>query len=267
MSELAPGAMPETQNSQDLRATWPTALKSFLLPVLIILTFRWAAFEPYVIPSGSMIPNLLIHDYILVNKFAYGLRIPFTYKYLFSWSQPQRGDIVVFRNVGAEDYFLVKRVIGLPGDTINYSSSGELKINDHVVETEDVAPEESARFLAKLSGPSQSNYLEHSDFKIESFLDPRATQSSSARHFIMRGKGDFARLEQQTIRVPEGHYFMMGDNRDHSSDSRVWGLLPFHNVLGRASFIWFSCDDDGSSSQDFCDPRTLRFKRIMTRIN
>ncbi len=251
----------------DLRATWSSALKSFLLPILLILGFRWAIFEPYVIPSGSMIPNLLIHDYILVNKFAYGFRLPFTYKYLFNWDSPKRGEIVVFRNVGIEDYFLVKRVIGLPGDTITYSSNGELAINNQIVETEEPSPEEMEMFLRKIPMLSQPVYAENYSFKIENFLDLQATKSKSARHFILNSTGAFTRLEQQTIQVPDGHYFMMGDNRDHSSDSRVWGLLPFKNVLGRASLIWFSCDDDNSSAQDFCDPRALRFMRILTRVN
>ncbi len=266
MSEIVSEIAPATKRP-DLRATWSSALRSFLLPVFIILAFRWAIFEPYVIPSGSMLPNLLIHDYILVNKFAYGLRIPFTYKYLFTWEQPKRGDIVVFRNTGMEDYFLVKRVVGLPGDTITYNTKSELSINDQVVKTDIPSMDELKLFLEKIPLASRAGYTEHFNMKVENFLDSKSTQGPSAKHFILEEKMISNRLEQQSIQVPEGHYFMMGDNRDHSSDSRVWGLLPFQNILGRASFIWFSCEEDPANSQDFCDPRALRFMRIMSRIN
>ena len=252
---------------KDLRANWFTALKSFLLPVILILAIRWAAIEPYVIPSGSMIPNLLIHDYILVNKFAYGLRIPFTYKYLVTWSKPRRGEIVVFRNVGEEDYFLVKRVVGLPGDLLSYNAKSELLINGKSVEAVIPTPKELEEFFAKIPLASREAYLEKSDFLIENFSDAESTQTPSAKHFVLKAKKDGSRLEEAPIQIPEGHYFMMGDNRDHSSDSRVWGLLPFQNILGRASFIWFSCEEDPANSQEFCDPRRLRFPRIMTRIN
>ena len=253
--------------SADLRATWTQALKSFLLPLFIVLTFRWAAFEPYVIPSGSMIPNLLVHDYILVNKFAYGFRLPFTYNYIFNWAKPKRGDVIVFRNVGVDDYFLVKRVVGLPGDTVTYNTSGELSINNQIVKTEVPTQSEMESFLYKIPLVDQPSMIENFKFLIETFSDAQATQGKSAKHFILNSKADVSRLEQQTIQVPEGHYFMMGDNRDHSSDSRVWGLLPLRNILGRASLIWFSCEEDKANPQDFCDPRLLRFTRIMTRIN
>ena len=154
----APSVSQIQQDKKDLRATWSMALKGFLLPFLIILGFRWALFEPYVIPSGSMIPNLLIHDYILVNKFAYGFRLPFTYNYLFSWSHPKRGEVIVFRNVGAEDYFLVKRVVGLPGDTISYSSNGELVINNQIVETKNPSADQLDMFLSKIPFFSQTKY-------------------------------------------------------------------------------------------------------------
>jgi len=252
---------------KDLRATAGSALRAFLLPVFIILIFRWAAFEPYVIPSGSMIPNLLIHDYILVNKFAYGLRIPFTYKYLFSWNKPRRGEVIVFRNVGAEDYFLVKRVVGLPGDRIRYSGSGEFFINDQMIATVDSDPDELGLFLGRMLPEEQNELQQNSDFRIETFNDSKTTDGLGSQHFVLRTKNQTSHLEQNEIQISDGHYFMMGDNRDHSSDSRVWGMVPFQNILGRASVIWFSCAEDPSGSQDFCDPRRLRFTRIMTRIN
>ncbi|NJM10246.1 MAG: signal peptidase I [Bdellovibrionaceae bacterium] len=110
------------------KAKFGEGLGSFLLAVTAILAFRWMLFEPYVIPSGSMIPTLLIHDHILVSKFSYGVRIPFTKKWLFKSSDPKRGDIVVFRSVEDNGYFMIKRVVGLPGDKIEVDSEGYLKL-------------------------------------------------------------------------------------------------------------------------------------------
>src|SRR5687768_52182 len=100
------------------KAKFGEGLGSFTLAVLAILAFRWLLFEPYVIPSGSMIPTLLVHDHILVNKLAYGVRVPFTSKWLIKTADPKRGDIVVFRAVDDQGYFMIKRVVGVPGDTI-----------------------------------------------------------------------------------------------------------------------------------------------------
>ena len=149
-------------SAQNLQGTWPKALRSLFIPILIILTIRWAAFEPYVIPSGSMFPNLLIHDYILVNKFAYGIRIPFTYHYLVNWNAPRRGDILVFRNVGPEDYFLVKRVVGLPGDEISYNQKSELIINGQLVPTRLASEGEVEDFFYRIPNSSQLEFSKNS---------------------------------------------------------------------------------------------------------
>jgi signal peptidase I len=253
--------------SHNLQGTWPKALRSLFIPIFIILSVRWAAFEPYVIPSGSMLPNLLIHDYILVNKFAYGIRFPFTYHYLFHWNTPQRGEVLVFRNVGIEDYFLVKRVVGLPGDEISYNQKSELMINGQVVPTRRPSEIELEEFFYRIPNSAQTDFSKNFDFMIESFNDAQATRSPSHEHFILRTKSSVSRLEQAILKIPKGQYFMMGDNRDNSADSRVWGLLPLDNILGRATSIWFSCDESPFGSQDFCDPRALRFARIMSSIN
>src|SRR3954469_21342838 len=110
--------MADEKTKKKGKAKFGEGLGSFLMAVAAILAFRWALFEPYVIPSGSMIPTLLIHDHILVNKLAYGLRIPFTKQWLMHFAAPQRGDIIVFRSVERNDLFLVKRLVGLPGDEI-----------------------------------------------------------------------------------------------------------------------------------------------------
>ena len=117
------------------KAKFGEGLGSFLLAVAAILAFRWLLFEPYVIPSGSMIPTLLIHDHILVSKFAYGVRMPFTKSWLFKASEPARGDIVVFRSVEDTGYFMIKRVVGVPGDTVEVDADGYLKLNGKKLET------------------------------------------------------------------------------------------------------------------------------------
>ena len=116
----------------DLRATWPQALLTLFGPILLFLGVRWLIAEPFVIPSGSMIPTLHIHDHILVNKLAYGVHVPFSKSWLTHWSNPKRGDIVVFRYPENPDVFLVKRAIGLPGDRVALQS-GALRINDQVL--------------------------------------------------------------------------------------------------------------------------------------
>src|ERR1700729_3545582 len=118
------------------KAKFGEGLGSFLLAVAAILAFRWALFEPYVIPSGSMIPTLLIHDHILVSKFAYGLRIPFTKVWMFRGEEPKRGDIVVFRSVEDSGYFMIKRVVGLPGDQVEIEPEGYVKINGEKLEVQ-----------------------------------------------------------------------------------------------------------------------------------
>src|ERR1035437_1532607 len=120
------------------KAKFGEGLGSFLFAVAAILAFRWALFEPYVIPSGSMIPTLLIHDHILVNKFAYGLRIPFSKSWLFRGSEPQRGDIVVFRSVEDSGYFMIKRVVGVAGDKIEVDPEGYVKLNGEKLPTQEL---------------------------------------------------------------------------------------------------------------------------------
>lgn len=197
----------------DKRGTWPRALLSLTFSILLILSIRWAFLEPYIIPSESMVPTLLVHDHIAVNKLVYGLRIPFTQQWLVKFSGPQRGDIVVFRSVEDSKIFLIKRVVGLPGD--------ELEITSRTV-------------------------------KINGQLENPATESDDE---IPR-----------KISVPANHYFMMGDNRDNSSDSRVWGPLPHDNILGRASLIWLSCEEMAEGSSRLCNFAKLRTERIFSRV-
>lgn len=251
----------------DKRGTWPQALLSLAFSILLILGIRWALLEPYIIPSESMVPTLLVNDHITVNKFAYGLRVPFTQKWLLKFSDPKRGDIIVFRSVEDPSVFLIKRVVGLPGDKIE-TSHRYLKINEKVVEQRAATASEQAPFRIRenRSGDLNSNY----PFFIE-ILD-------GFEHVIAyEGDQEFSSdlgatttgevlLPTKSFEVPEGHYFMMGDNRDNSGDSRMWGPVPHENILGRASMIWLSCEEMAENSSRLCNFATLRTERIFSKV-
>ncbi len=228
------------KSPRDLRGTWPRALLSLSFSILIVLAIRWALFEPYIIPSESMVPTLLVHDHLAVNKFVYGLRVPFTQQWLIKFSKPKRGDIVVFRSVEDPQIFLIKRVIGLPGETLEISDRS-ISVNGTVVE------QKASKTDVNL------------DYKIES-LEGR-------EHLIVYENGRSSNDEPRKIVVPDDHFFMMGDNRDNSSDSRVWGTLPFDNILGRASIIWLSCEEMAEGSSRLCNFAKLRGERIFSRVH
>jgi signal peptidase I len=221
--------------------------RSFFPVLLLILLFRSFIAEPFKIPSGSMMPTLLVGDFILVNKFAYGLRLPVLDTKILAIGEPQRGDVFVFRYPGYscmrdgkeqrsakpcelpfepvphEDY--IKRVIGLPGDEITYRNK-TLFINGKEV---------TESYLGPYTGPSEpTNRMIGAQVKLEAL--------GSVEHRIME-------LPQQqlgregTYKVPDGYYFAMGDNRDNSLDSRFWGFVPEANLVGKALIIWMNWDN------------------------
>lgn len=196
-----------------------------LFPVLlIVLLFRSFLFEPFKIPSGSMIPTLLVGDFIIVNKYSYGIRIPVLNKKIISLGEPQRGDVVVFRFPKDPAVNFIKRAVGLPGDTITYRDK-ELFINGERVEE------------------TQTGRFESGDIKcttpaVDAVLFDE--QLGDVNHNILLHDRNRSRNGQWV--VPEGHYFMMGDNRDRSNDSREWGFVPEENLLGRAIGIWLNFD-------------------------
>lgn len=247
----------EVGHSVSRKGTWPQALGSFAVSIAMILGFRWAFFEPYVIPSGSMIPTLLVHDHILVNKFAYGLRVPFTKTWILRFSGPSRGDVVVFNSVEERGVFMVKRVVGLPGDVVESADDGTLLINGKPLPR---VPLDEAAQLATTNGwsnPKATDFLDENTIENETLGD-RA-------HVVARSKSK-RWLAEGPFKVPEGHLFMMGDNRDNSRDSREWGSLPADHVLGRASVIWLSCEETLKQAAQVCDPQTLRWRRMFQSV-
>lgn len=246
------------REERDLRGTWPQAIGSLVAAILFILFIRWALFEPYVIPSGSMIPSLLVHDHILVNKFSFGVRLPFTNIWAIQFDPPKRGDVVVFKSVGEDSVFFVKRVVGLAGDEIRVGERGELFINGQAVPSRDLDRRETEVALSAWPADTRATYLNEFRFAEEN-LDGRA-------HLTIHARTDAGRGGTELVRVPEGTIFVMGDNRDNSSDSRVWGALPVERLLGRAVAIWLSCEETLPDLNQLCDPKEIRWSRMFTRI-
>lgn len=249
---------------------WTDGWGSILLAVLVALTIRWAFFEAYVIPSGSMFPSLLLHDHIFVNKFVYGLRVPFSENWLVKFSEPQRGDVVVFKYPRDMSTFFIKRVVGLPGDRIYYER-GTLYVNDQPIEK--VVPKDSADLdwlrdadFVRDGNPydAKSNYV-HWTEKLP--LDLSNPNSAKKDHSILIRKGEGPYVSYGPETVPPDHLFVMGDNRDNSSDSRFWGFLPKKNILGKASTVWLSCEETFSAAEFLCNPMTIRFKRFFHSVN
>lgn len=209
----------------------------FLLCVAAVIVVRSFVFEPFKIPSGSMLPTLKIGDHIFVSKFNYGLSIPFTKLLLVKWSGPRRGDVVVFLNPRDESLHYVKRVIGIPGDKIKFVGK-RLFINGEEVPREPV------------TDPKILENVKKTDANFDGQLYTETIDGTT--HFVQYSKevDDLEQMELARIavekEVPEGNYFVAGDNRDQSYDSRSWGFLPRENIKGRAQIVWLSLDQDAA---------------------
>ncbi len=197
--------------------------KSFFPILLIVIVLRSFVAEPFRIPSGSMIPTLEIGDFILVKKYVYGIKLPVLHNKIIETGTPQRGDVVVFRYPPNPKINYIKRLIGLPGDEIEWTHDKKLIINgksaDYLANGEYQTPDSSGQMVsvAKLK---------------EILPDTKAHELIVFPGFSRAGKW----------KVPEGHYFMMGDNRDNSSDSRFWKFVPEKNLVGKASLVWMHWD-------------------------
>lgn len=187
--------------------------KSFFPVLAFVLVLRSFLYEPFQIPSSSMVPTLQVGDYILVNKFNYGLRLPVTRTKVWDISSPERGDVMVFYPPHANTTYYIKRVIGIPGDRIQYRNK-QLTVNGKPVPRE---------WLAEIPGARRLQI---------GLEQPRADKSHLMQVDLSRPVRDFS------VVVRPGHYFMMGDNRDNSSDSRVWGQVPERDIVGQAVAIW-----------------------------
>jgi len=185
---------------------------SFFPVLAIVLVLRSFLFEPFQIPTGSMIPTLEVGDFILVNKYTYGLRLPVIGTKIVAMDEPRNGEIMVFIPPHQDEYF-IKRVVGIPGDRVRYQDK-TLYIN---------GKRQNQTFVAQIP-PVSPRYLQYRE------------KLGEVEHMIQRNPFRDTRVEEWVI--PEGHYFMMGDNRDQSSDSRYWGLVSEENIVGKAVAIW-----------------------------
>jgi signal peptidase I len=195
--------------------------RSFFPILLIVFLLRSFLYEPFRIPSGSLEPTLLTGDFILVNKYDYGVRLPVIHKKMFSLYEPQRGDIIVFRWPPNPSVDFIKRVIGLPGDHISYIDK-TLYINGNKI------PQEWLENTTNVDGSGDVLQVAK---KEENLL--------GVKHAIYQNP-DRENDDLKDIVVPENMYFVMGDNRDDSADSRYWGFVPEKNIVGKANVVWMS---------------------------
>jgi signal peptidase I len=228
----------DVQESRDrlLMQPWWLDWTAGLFPVIAtVFLLRSFLFEPFKIPSGSMIPTLLVGDLILVNKFTYGVRLPVIHTKIIEGNAPQRGDVMVFRYPPQPSLDYIKRVAGVPGDEVAYLNK-RLTINGQPVPT---AP------AADFFDDSAMRYFKQYEEQLGA--QPHRLLNNPEVPAFIQGASNFAyrdncrySVEGVVCKVPEGHYFMMGDNRDNSLDSRYWGFVPESHIVGKAFFVWMN---------------------------
>ena len=232
-------------------------------PVLaVVLIVRSFLIEPFNIPSSSMVPTLYTGDFIAVNKYAYGVRLPLAYNKVLDTGAPEHGDVAVFRYPENPSIYYIKRVIGLPGDMVSYNQ-GQLAINDVPVATQSVNFDANAELTSQLYGAGQVapgqvlsatdavQMSQQEEDHAQYFQETQGKHQHLVRYLPGMNSAQYAPFLQQespevvssegtqwSIKVPEGQYFVMGDNRDRSADGRFWGFVPDDNLAGKAVYIW-----------------------------
>lgn len=237
---------------------WGELGRTAMIAILLAMVIRTFLFEPFNIPSGSMIPNLLVGDYLFVSKYSYGYS---RYSFPFGLGgfdgrvaeeKPERGDVVVFRLPTDTSIDYIKRVIGMPGDTVQVRN-GRLYINDKMIPREAVGMTEYDNGMG-----GRARVMEYVE-----------TLPGDVKHTIYEESDEEQLDNTEKFTIPENHYFMMGDNRDNSRDSRVLdsvGYVPFDNFVGRADFIFYSTDGYARFFEFWKWPWTVRYDRLFTEI-
>jgi signal peptidase I len=242
----AEGIKPDTSKRAEIeqgilrQPVWIEYSGSFFPVIALVFVLRSFLWEPFKIPSSSMVPTLLVGDFILVNKYAYGIRLPIVNKKVIEIADPQRGDVMVFKYPKDMSQDYIKRVIGVPGDTITYENK-RLTVNGKPVEytplddyLDDQHPIYHKQFMENLPGTAAGvpHRILNSDGK-------RTLDIGAVENFPHREACEYT-YDKFTCIVPEGNYFMMGDNRDNSADSRYWGFVPDKNIVGKAIVVWMN---------------------------
>jgi signal peptidase I len=238
---------------------WET-IKVIFQALLIAVVVRTVLFQPFNIPSGSLVPTLLVGDYLFVSKYAYGYSrysLPFgppLFQGRIWGAEPKRGDIAVFKLPKDNSTDYIKRVIGLPGDRIQVTG-GVLRINGQAVKRERIEDYETQDAFGR-------------PMKVAQFLE---TLPNGVVHPIIERDGDRGYWDNtHEYKVPDGHFFMMGDNRDNSTDSRdesSVGMVPYENLVGRAEIIFFSIDENAAAWKIWQWPWTVRWNRMLSTIH
>lgn len=215
--------------------TWIEYSGSFFPVIALVFFLRSFLYEPFKIPSSSMVPTLQIGDLILVNKYTYGIRLPIINKKIIELNNPQRGDVMVFKYPKDPSLDYIKRVVGIPGDKISYKNK-RLSVNG-----KDISYDSLSDYLDEERLTYYKQYLENLSGTAHKILvDDRAPSYISPPRVFPQHELCTYNLQGFTCTVPAGHYFMMGDNRDNSEDSRYWGFVPDENIVGKAFFVWMN---------------------------
>lgn len=262
----AGGSLPEEANAELLKEPQLVETAKSIFPVIALITiFRSFIYEPFQIPSGSMMPTLLVGDFILVEKFSYDVKDPVWRKTLYSNNKPQRGDVAVFKYPEQPTVDYIKRVIGLPGDRVIYRNK-QLFIEKACAEgqTTDCGKLEMIELSLKNEGEyyqgpaAQRRYSEKLGEVEHDILQTPARREQTEYFFKQQNTA----IDEFV--VPEGHYFVLGDNRDNSRDGRFWGFVPEDNMVGKAVFIWmsFEFNTDPDSWLPGWVPTGVRFERL-----